>query len=84
MDLLDHLAQLNDTDRVRHMLMPCMAFACGVDVLTTLRAQTYGEHRVLATSSADVTCPACLTAYGDLAGLRTEIARQNGRQGAAT
>ena len=64
-----------------HSMMPCFRLACGRpwlhvrprprDVLGTLS----GPH-----PQEMVTCPDCLTAYGDLAGLRAEIARQSGHQ----
>lgn len=50
-DLLDLLA---DLDHARHMLMPTMGLACGLDLLATTDPWTL--------SSAEVTCPDCIRA----------------------
>lgn len=85
MDLLEHLSAIDTSTEITHSVLPCMAIACGLDLLEALRS---GVRTVLGTrSNRDpyrvVTCPACLAAFGGLDGLRAEISRAQGRQAPA-
>ncbi len=84
-DLLDILAAQNIDTTVVHSVLPCFATACGLDFLTLTDAQrANGSDRAWVLGANGVTCPACLTAFGDLDGLRTEIRREQGHQAAVT
>ena len=58
-DLLDILAAMDGPCPV-HALIPTMALACGVDMLSLPR--TSGRRWTTRYRSAEVTCPACVAA----------------------
>lgn len=73
MDLLDLLAQSDGTADLVHVLMPCMAYACGEDIVTV-----GGHFQVGIVSWRKVTCRAC-RAF-DPEDLRATMRIQQGNQ----
>lgn len=74
------LSGLLERDPRVHALMPCMALACGVDLLTGLRSGTIRHTLGAGTDAEPVTCPDCLARYGGRNGLLAESRRQQGHQ----
>jgi hypothetical protein len=72
-DLLDILNDLAGVSSHVHVLMPCMAYACGEDIVTV-----GGSFQVGINDWAKVTCPGCRSR--DPEELRAEMLRQQGAQ----
>jgi hypothetical protein len=68
-DLLDLLNEQAGITDLTHVLMPCMAYACGGDIVTK------GGHFVFSPHERDqLTCPECLAL--DPGQLEVEMRRQ--------
>lgn len=72
-DLLDLLASLEQTERLTHVLMPCMAYACGQNIV-----DHGGSFQVGINNWDAITCPGCRRHDPDE--LRADMRRQQGMQ----
>lgn len=72
-DLLDLLAILEPAERLTHVLMPCMTYACGGDIVNT-----GGRFQVGINDWSAIDCPDCRVFGED--GLRAEMRRQQSEQ----
>jgi hypothetical protein len=72
-DLLDLLNDLAGVSDYTHVLMPCMAYACGGDIVSK-----GGHFQVGINDWSAVSCPDCRALDPDA--LRVEMRRQQGAQ----
>lgn len=75
-DLLDLLADLEPTAKTVHVLMPCMVFACGRDMI-----HDGGRFQVGINDWSAIDCHGCRSLGQD--DLRAEMSRQQSTQAGA-